>query len=214
MTKNAYIEQIAKKHHISSTQGSDVGVLLLKGQPEDILQFLLDHQKYLLSSILSCERTASSVSEAESSPGYHAVVTRDEAVFTFPVDPKDQYEWCPGGLQYAWNVKTGNFQNGFEFGFSLFTSMGAARCDQGKLEDVLQEGQFSVWKLEGNGSSVVPGVIVEHSLSRGGSSLNIIIKGKDTINLLFSQKPAHVVFQSQADAHTSSEKVPVLYSAE
>ena len=69
-------------------------------------------------------------------------MSENEAVFTFPINPQKQYEWCPGGLQYAWNVSAQNGNDNFEFGFSLFTAMGASPCRKGNFLDLLREGEF------------------------------------------------------------------------
>lgn len=143
--------------------------------------------------------------------GYKAVVSQHEAAFTFPINPQKQYEWCPGGLQYAWNIKARNGKDGFEFGFSLFTPMGASPCGKGNFTALLNEGQFDIWKVKKGGSSVVPGFKIDHAVSGDGRLLTIRLKDKKVIDLIFSKKPKHVIFQSQVLERKSSKKVPVVY---
>lgn len=149
---------------------------------------------------------------AELIMGNQALVSKNEAEFTFPINPQKQYEWCPGGLEYAWMVSAHNGNDTFEFGFSLVTAMGASPCRKGNFRDLLNEGQFNIWKVKSNGASVVPDLKVEHAFNGDGQLLSIILKDKRAIELIFSKKPKHVIFQSQVLEKKLSTKVPVVYS--
>ncbi|MEI7997578.1 MAG: hypothetical protein WCH01_22040 [Methylococcaceae bacterium] len=127
---------------------------------------------------------------------YQAVVSEKEAVFTFPVNSQQQYEWCPGGLQYAWNVKAQNGKDSFEFGFSLFTAMGASLCGKGDFTTLLNEGQFSIWKINKDSISIVPYLKVKHVVSSDRQFLNVMLKDQEAIKLIFSKKPKYIIFQS------------------
>lgn len=148
---------------------------------------------------------------ADINMSYKAVVSQNEAAFTFPINPQKQYEWCPGGLQYAWNIKVRDGKDGFEFGFSLFTPMGASPCGKGNFATLLNEGQFDIWKVKKGGASVVPGFKIDHAVSSDGRLLTIRLKDKKAIDMIFSKKPKHVIFQSQVLERKSSKKVPIVY---
>lgn len=142
---------------------------------------------------------------------YQAVVSEKEAVFTFPVNSQQQYEWCPGGLQYSWNVRAQNGKDSFEFGFSLFTAMGASLCGKGDFTTLLNEGQFSIWKINKDSISIVPNLKVEHVVSSDGQFLNVMLKDQEAIKLIFSKKPKYIIFQSQVLEKKSSKKALVTY---
>ena len=166
----------------------------------------------VISLFLSTMGIVGPALSADFTMGYQATVSEREAVFTFPVNPQKQYEWCPGGLQYAWNVKAQNGNDSFEFGFALFTDMGASPCGKGDFTALLHEGQFSIWKVKKDGGSVVPDLKVEHSVSSDGRLLSIILKDKAAIRLIFSKKPKHVIFQSQVLKKKALKKIPVVYT--
>ena len=154
----------------------------------------------------------SPVKSAELVHGNQAFVSKNRAEFTFSINPQKRYEWCPGGLQFAWMVTAKNGNDTFEFGFSLFTPMGASPCGKGSFRDLLKEGQFSIWKVKTDGASVVPGLEVEHAVNGNGQVLSIILKDKRAVDLIFSKKPKHVILQSQILEKKLSKKVPVKYS--
>jgi uncharacterized protein YecT (DUF1311 family)/transcription elongation factor Elf1 len=145
--------------------------------------------------------------------GYQAIVDEKEAVFTFPINPQRQYEWCPGGLQYAWNVEVRNNSNNYEMGFSLFTSMGASLCGKGDLRALLNAGQFDVWKITEDRGTIVPDLKIEYKLSTNEKALTIKLTDKEAIKLIFSNQPKDVVFKSQILEKKSSVKVPVEYTS-
>ena len=149
---------------------------------------------------------------ADFNKAYQADVSEKEAIFTFPVNPQKQYEWCPGGLQYAWNVKAKNGNEAYEFGFSLFTAMGASDCGKGDFAALLKEGQFSIWRVKKDGSAVDLGFKVDHAVNSNGRFLSIILKDKEAVRRIFSKKPKHVVFYSQVLEKQTLKKVPVVYT--
>lgn len=154
---------------------------------------------------------AVSAQSANVTKSYGAVVSEGEAVFTFPINPQRHYEWCPGGLQYAWNVSAQNGNDRFKFGFSLFTAVGASPCETGDFAALLRSGQFSIWKVKGDSASIVSGN-VEHTVSGDGRLLSIILRGKDAVRLIFSKRPRHVIFQAQVLERNYSREVPVVYA--
>lgn len=142
---------------------------------------------------------------------YQATISEKEAVFTFPIK-QDHYEWCPGGLQYTWNVKIENNRTDFELGFYLFTAISASPCEKGNFSALLQAGQFNFFKVTRKESSVVSNAEINHRASEKGKNLEIIISDKKTINLLFSSKPKNAIFQSQILNKKITKKAPISYN--
>lgn len=164
---------------------------------------------------------------------YHATVGKNEAAFTFPLVPIQKYEWCPGGLQYAWTVKLNLNNQDFEFGYFMFTAMGASPCGRGNIQKLLREGQFSLFRKTDESDSQIAGVteagclatyqdnysdefLVEKTIVSGFANQNkLIIKlsGAKTLRLLFANRPKYLNFESQILEKITSISVPVTYTA-
>lgn len=144
--------------------------------------------------------------------GHRAFVTSDAAEFYFPISRTKLYEWCPGGIAYSWTVTFRNKRKTFEFGFFLFTAMGASPCETGNLSEMLNAGQFSVFEGAGKSRAVVPHIRVEHHITPDGRALKIRISGSDNIGLMFSERPRTVIFSSIVGGKAApKQKVPVTY---
>jgi hypothetical protein len=163
---------------------------------------------------------------------YHATVDENEAVFTFPLVPTQRYEWCPGGLQYAWTVKIHSENQDFEFGYFMFTAMGASPCGRGNIQKLLREGQFSLYKQNDGSGAMITGVaegrfvtyednfsdefLSEKTIVSGLASQNqltIKLSGAKTIQLLFADRPKYLTFESQILEKKKSMNVPVTYAS-
>lgn len=143
---------------------------------------------------------------------FQAVVGRAEATFVFPIKPQRRYEWSSGGLQYTWHVKIKNRNRNYDVGYYLFTPMGATPPESGSFQDLLDNGQFSVWKGSSVARSVVEEVSVAGFASEQQDKLTIKVTGRKAIQLLFSGKPQSVVFFTEILNKATSTKVPVTYT--
>ncbi len=147
--------------------------------------------------------------------GHQALVGAGEAIFTFPIQPGRHYQWSSGGLEYTWNVKVNNSGRNYEFGFYLFTPMGAMPGQSGDIHALLRAGQCTIWKVTGQGLSGVEGATVECSVSDDEKSLTIKLRETKSINALLSSRPKYVTSWTQLElfAKSSSVRVPVEYSS-
>jgi hypothetical protein len=150
---------------------------------------------------------------------YQAIIGQKEAVFTFPIAPGRQYEWCPGGLQYGWYVEVKNNRRDFDFGFYLFTAMGAAPCGKGDLQHLLEAGQFSVMGTGGYGEGTEQHRVLSNQAAVAGfanqsrDELTIKLSGENVIRLLFSGEPQYCVFKTKKLGKDYSTRVPLVYKS-
>lgn len=140
---------------------------------------------------------------------FQALVNDDEATFTFPLNPKQEYEWSSGGLTYQWSVTVMNNRKRYEFGFFLYTAMGVSPTESGDINALLEAGQFSVWR----GTKVLDSVKVDGYASENKDKLTIKITDKKSIQLLFSSKPKYVTFSTVLELFEkpTNVRVPVKY---
>lgn len=164
---------------------------------------------------------------------YHATVDQNEATFTIPLVSRQKYQWCPGGLQYAWTIKVKANNQEFEFGYFMFTAQGAAPCGEGNLQKLLSEGQFSLFRHSDQSDSLITGVteegrlatyednysddfLAEKTVVSGLPSQNKLIlkvSGIRTLQFLFANRPKYVTFETRTFEKTQSVTVPVTYTA-
>ena len=143
---------------------------------------------------------------------FQAVVGKDEAIFTFPIKPQQQYDWSEGrALLYAWLVKINNKNRNYEVGYSLATPS-TPPIGSGNFRDLLDNGQFDVWAIVGKVGSVVKELSVEGFASDKQDKLTIKVTGIEAVQLLFSGKPKSVVFYTKILSKSSSLVVPVTYT--
>lgn len=141
---------------------------------------------------------------------FQAVVNEDDATFTFPLNPKQEYEWSSGGLTYQWSVIVTNNRKRYEFGFYLYTAMGASPTESGDINALLKAGQLSVW----SGTKVLDSVKVDGFASEAKDKLTIKITGKKSVQLLFSSKSKYVTFSTLLELFEkpTNVQVPVQYN--
>ncbi len=143
---------------------------------------------------------------------YEANVSADSAVFTFPINPRQKYTWSNGGLAYKWSIAVRNNGKNYDFGFYLFTPMGASLDESGDINALLRAGQFSAW----NNDNVISNIRVEGSANQTRDRLTIKVSGRVPLQLLFSGKPQFVTFSNQlgVDAEPTNNQVRVSYAGE
>ncbi|MEK6284004.1 MAG: hypothetical protein AABN95_26950 [Acidobacteriota bacterium] len=146
---------------------------------------------------------------------YRADVGTNVATFVFPLGSGQTYKWSAGGLTYMWSITVNNNRRNYEFGFSLFTPMGATPEESGGIHALLQAGQCSVWEIARGGASVVGGATAECVVGEDQRSLTVKLSQANSIQLLFSSTPRFVTFRKQLGRFVkpSSVRVPVKYSA-
>nr|WP_161593683.1 hypothetical protein [Parerythrobacter lutipelagi] len=182
-------------------------VLLRNPLPEQPDQTAID------ASILETNEESSEASQlnAVSLPGrsdLSATVGPEEARFVFPIEPGKIYEWCSGGLVHGAEVV---IEQKFEFGFTLFTPMGATPCDRGGIRRLLLSGQTSAWRNQPDGNSyAIPGDY-STELNATGDSIEVVLRGRDGIGLLFGNKPDSVTMIRTIDGRATRNNVKVMY---
>ena len=170
---------------------------------------------------------------APQATGYHATVGENEAVFTFPLPATQIYEWCPGGLQYAWTVKVNSDNQNYEFGYFMFTAMGASPCGRGNIQKLMREGEFSLFKQNEGAGSAITGVTGEGRFATyedrysdeflaektdvsgfaGRRQITIKLSGPKAVRALFANRPRYVTLESQILEKQRSVSVPVVYAS-
>lgn len=192
-----------------------------------VIIFLLAASTF--SSAVGQSRTRRSSPAAQTSK-YHATVDENEAIFTFPLVPTQKYEWCPGGLQYAWSVKIDAGNEHFELGYFMFTAMGASPCGQGNIQKLLREGQFSLFRQNDDAGTQITGIVDGRFATYGENysdeflnektivsgfatpnQLTIKVSGPKTVQLLFATRPQQLTFESQLLEKKKSVSVPITY---
>jgi hypothetical protein len=140
---------------------------------------------------------------------FEATVSANEATFTFPLNPNEEHEWSSGGLSYQWSVKVTNNRKLYDFGFYLFTPMGASATESGDINKLLEAGQFSAW----SSNKVVNNIKVKGYANDNNDKLTIQIADKNSIQLLFSGKPKYVTFSTLSDPFDKpkNQRVTVKY---
>lgn len=141
---------------------------------------------------------------------FQAIVNENEATFTFPLNPEQEYEWSSGGLTYQWSVIVTNNKKRYELGFFLYTPQGASSDESGNINALLEAGQFSVW----SGNKVLDSIKVSGFANEAKDKLTIKISDKKSIQLLFSSKPKYVTFSTLLELFEkpTNVRVPVEYS--
>lgn len=151
---------------------------------------------------------------------YQAIVSKNEAVFTFPLSPEREYRWSSGGLTYEWSVTVNGKGGANEFGFYLFTAMGASTLENGDIHALLQAGQCSMFKVVPGGtysdSDVeVAAAEIKCSANDDRTSLTVRLLGEDSIKHFFLRRPPFVSFRTRLGlgSKPAVARVPVRYSA-
>lgn len=139
------------------------------------------------------------------------IINGSEAILVFPIKTRKIWEWHSGGLQYTWHAKITNNQINYEFGFYLFEPMGATPSGNGTFQQLLKEGQFSVWENKSESVSVVEGARVEGTFDQSRQTLSIRLIGAKWVQMLFSQKPKYCICYSYIQGKTRSIKLPIVY---
>jgi hypothetical protein len=149
---------------------------------------------------------------AQNSSSYQAIVNTDEATFIFPLNPSQEYEWSNGGLTYKWSVAVSSSKGNYEFGFYLYTPMGATPEQRGDINALLQAGQFNVWR----GNKVINNVNIDGHANEAQDQLIIKIIDRRLIQRMFSQRPKYVTFSIQLELfeEPANVRVHVKYSSQ
>jgi hypothetical protein len=128
--------------------------------------------------------------------GCKAIVKTGAMDFSFPIPPKDVFEWYQDKtkdncMEYAWNVSLKiKGDDYYKFGVYLFKYPGA-KSIKGSLEKLISICQTSFW--DPNGATIdhmkIQSVVIEKD------RLLIHITDKATIRKLMANKPKEAYFQ-------------------
>ena len=129
--------------------------------------------------------------------GFRAVVFPDSAEFVFPVPGSRSYRWqldeSPvGQLEYRWSVTVGDGAKA-DLGFFVFKQPTATGVIDGTLDELLEDGQATLWKVADRGTMTAD-TTVRLRVRSTGARIALSISDSATIRRLFGHRPDSVTF--------------------
>ncbi len=131
---------------------------------------------------------------SQESPTYvcRVSVSEQSARLVFPVNDQE-WEWNKPETQlnyaeYTWAINIDNADKTIEAGFFLFRHPDA-HPGHGSLNDLLDEGQMSVWICIDEICRVDDEFNIEFSIEKG--TVVGVVEDSSTMNLMFSEKPSN-----------------------
>ena len=157
------------------------------------------------------EQFTVAASEVVPDERFKILVSRDRADFTFPVDIRPRYEWCPGNkLPYSWQARVRNAGRVYAVAWNLFQANGEP-CGAGDFEALLKAGQFSVWEENGDSNSLRQDIPVEGFANASTRILTLRVNGNQGVATLFSGRANTVVMESESEDGPFSQETKVTY---
>jgi len=147
----------------------------------------------LVLGIVSC---SDSPTQPDGLRGFTAVVSNGELHLTLPLQSRGTWEWdqaaaSDGELEYKWTGTVANGGETYEVGFFKWKFPGAAP-QTGAFEQLLQEGQTSIFRLDPSGG---PSTLVQSGqVAASGVADSVVIRVNDpaSLALLTSANPNEV----------------------
>lgn len=131
---------------------------------------------------------------------YQATVSKEEAIFTFPIPPHRRYEVSDRGLLGIHVIKVRNINQDYEFGFYLDNPLdGALGMVEGNLNDLLNApmGFFKAFRVSNGSAQDLNEVKVEGFADNNLDKLTIRVSGKKSVEALFSGRSKYCTFESR-----------------
>jgi|WetSurMetagenome_2_1015567.scaffolds.fasta_scaffold100975_1 hypothetical protein len=146
-----------------------------------------------------------------------AVVTRDKASFSFPMDPTRTFEWDldadpVGSVEYRWSVAVSDGGAKYVVGFFKLRRSAGDSAQSGRLEDLLKRGNLGLFRQDEQGRLLmVEGASVSAAATPTG--LVLTITGADLVDRVLSARPSSVTFEVAAPGSApDAEDVLVNYA--
>lgn len=162
-----------------------------------VLIFLL----FPLVPLAAFSQTHRSLPRTQGTSNYEAIVQPTEGTFTFPLAPRQQYDWGERGIIGIWLVKITSGNQQYECGYSIDNPLGGALGSAGgTLNELLTEaGAVRYWqcnRVTARSMSEVNDLTVRGGLSDDQHKLMITLSGTG-LKRLFASKPQYcVLFES------------------
>lgn len=148
-----------------------------------------------------------------------AIVTKDAAVFWFPVESASQkWQWGiseANELEYAWKVQINIMGERYQMGYTKWQSLGSK--GSGSLKKLLFNGQVDIWKLksDGPGASSVSRQTPDSKYLEAfqkGNGISIELAEPKFLGAIRSERPKNVVFiTSGAQLKYKEETIDITY---
>jgi hypothetical protein len=146
-----------------------------------------------------------------------AVVTRDKASFSFPMNSARTFEWDlaadpVGSVEYRWSVAVSDGGAKYVVGFFKLKSVAGDPVQSGRLDDLLKRGNLGLFRQDEQGRLLqVEGASVSAAATPAG--LVLTITGADLVDRVLSARPSSVTFEVAAPgAAPDAEDVLVNYA--
>ena len=147
---------------------------------------------------------------------FTATVTKSEAVFSMPVEPRDRWTWRrpetkPNQREYRMDVTLKNKGNEYTFGFYLWKKADAKQ-GSGSLKQLISAGQKSLFvRAESRLMTIIHEAEVKVKV-KDNDCVEISITDSRDLTRLFSGHPTEVIFKIKyPDAPEVSRTVMIVY---
>ena len=170
------------------------------------------HTILLILSLLFYSITAS---PSQDTSQFSAVVSKNEALFTMPVQNRTKWQWRlptteDNQQEYRMDVTVKNEGKQYTFGFYLWKRAGAS-SGAGSLNDLISTGQKSLFeRTEAGRMSIVREADV--SVKTKDDRIAISLKGNKDLQRLFSSAPKEAVFKIKYPNEPEIvQTIPIVY---
>ena len=169
--------------------------------------------RLLLAAALAGLPASAAFADAPSG-AFAATVTRDKAVFSFPLDTAQQFQWNraadqDGAVEYRWSVEVSDGGSKYQVGYFLLK---AGSGEAGGLGDLLKAGQLGVFREDADGHfRMIDTAQVKADVKPG--TLVLTISGAEAVDLVMSARPSSVTFEAATPGQAPDiEDVLVTYA--
>lgn len=169
----------------------------------------------VICSLLASSSTATFKPPQHDAAQFSAVVSRNEGVFTLPIQPKKSWSWRrpetgDNKQEYRMDVTVKNADKDYTFGFYLWKRAGA-QAGSGSLNDLISAGQKSLFeRIEPRRMTIVREADVKVKVK--GDQLVISLHGHNHLKRLFSSRPVEAIFKIKFPNEPEiTQTIPIVY---
>ena len=166
-----------------------------------------------LASDVDRQSRSTPIAQGTPTSSFMAIVSQSAGTFSFPYPVAKRFEWCPGGMQFGFEVNARTRTDEYDFGFSLFTSTGAGSCEQGNLQGLLSSGQTGAFQIQGGTGNMIPNSDRSISIRPDPQRRLLIVSvtGSTIVRHLFGSRPETVEFRITSPRGVEKRRVRVQY---